>query len=210
MKNWIPIAALLLLVLSACRPKPAPAPPAPPIPQNAVVLLPEDDGTTGKIQFTNAGGSVELNQPNTLTLVAAQDVAPGQPLAIDAAEIARRFGAALDSLPAPQAEFVLYFELGADRLTAESEALIPQLLKAVADRQSTDVSIAGHTDTTGTAASNYDLALRRAERVAAILLERGLQREFLSVESHGEGNPLIRTPDNVEEPRNRRVEVIVR
>jgi outer membrane protein OmpA-like peptidoglycan-associated protein len=210
MKNWIPIAVLLLLMLSACRPKPAPAPPSPPVPQNAVALLPDDGGTTGKIQFTNTGGSVELNQPNTLTLVAAQDVAPGQPVAVDAAEIARRFGAALDGLPPAQAEFVLYFELGADRLTAASEALIPQLLQAVQDRQSTDISIAGHTDTTGTAASNYDLALRRAERVAAILLDRGLRREFLSVESHGEGNPLIRTPDNVEEPRNRRVEVIVR
>jgi outer membrane protein OmpA-like peptidoglycan-associated protein len=210
MKRWILVFSILLLALSACRKKPAPAPPVTPLPQNAVVLLPEEDGSTGKIYFTNAGGRVVLDQPNTVTLVAARDLAPGQPVAISAAEIAARFGAALDGLPAAQAEFVLYFDLGADRLTAESEALIPQLLQAVQDRRSTDISITGHTDTTGAPASNYELALRRAERVAALLVARGLPREFLTVESHGEGNLLVQTGDNVEEPRNRRVEVIVR
>jgi len=32
----------------------------------------------------------------------------------------------------------------------------------------------------------------------------------ITVTSHGEGNPLIKTADNVSEPRNRRVEVVIR
>ncbi|MDZ7639677.1 MAG: OmpA family protein [Bryobacterales bacterium] len=92
----------------------------------------------------------------------------------------------------------------------QSEALVASLLQAVEDRQSTDVSITGHTDTTGTAPANVELGLRRAERVAEMLKQRGLAAEFLTVVSHGEGNLLVNTPDGVEEARNRRVEVTVR
>ncbi len=38
----------------------------------------------------------------------------------------------------------------------------------------------------------------------------GVDPKGIRTTSHGEGNPLIPTKDNVAEPRNRRVEVIVR
>ncbi|MCW5962726.1 MAG: OmpA family protein [Bryobacterales bacterium] len=204
------IVILLSLVLGGCGAKQAPAPTIAPPPANAIALLPEDDGSVGRIAVSNQAGAVTLEAPNTITLVAAIDVAPAAPAQVDPAEITRRFGTALDAMPAAQAEFVLYFDLGDDRLTAQSQALVSSIMEAVAQRQSTDVSISGHTDTTGTMSSNYQLALRRAERVAEILVAQGLAATSLSVESHGEGNPLVRTADGVEEPRNRRVEVTVR
>lgn len=210
MKRLFIVAALFLLLLSGCRAKRAQPAPTPPPPENVVGLLPEDDGSVGRIVVTNTGGTVTLTEANSVTLISAIDVSPAQPVPVNSAEIARRFGAALDGLPEAQLEFTLYFQLGGDQLTAESEALLPGLLQAVQDRQSTDVSITGHTDTTGSPQLNYELALRRAESVASLLRQRGLDASFISVQSHGQSDLLVPTADNVAEPRNRRVEVTVR
>ncbi|MCF0020001.1 OmpA family protein, partial [Pseudomonas stutzeri] len=49
-----------------------------------------------------------------------------------------------------------------------------------------------------------------AQRMAELLRARGLEAMELRVESHGERNLLVATPDATAEPRNRRVEVLVR
>ena len=53
--------------------------------------------------------------------------------------------------------------------------------------------------------------MERARQIAA-LVGRGskLEASSISVESHGEKNLLVATPDNTAEPRNRRVEVTIR
>ena len=43
-----------------------------------------------------------------------------------------------------------------------------------------------------------------------LLRQQGLNLAALVVESHGERNLLVPTPDNVDEPRNRRVEITLR
>jgi outer membrane protein OmpA-like peptidoglycan-associated protein len=43
-----------------------------------------------------------------------------------------------------------------------------------------------------------------------VLLQEGIAPALLEVTSHGEANPLVPTADEVPEPRNRRVEVMVR
>ena len=57
---------------------------------------------------------------------------------------------------------------------------------------------------------NEDLGLLRARAIARQLQENGLQALELVVTSHGEGNLLVKTPDNTPEPANRRVEITVR
>lgn len=204
------VIAFLLALLAGCRKKPVVQTPSAPTVENAVALLRDDDGHVGRVLFENAGGKAELTAENTMILISAADVAPAAPVTVSDDEIARRFGSALEGLPAAQLEFVLYFELGTDRLTPDSEAIVASLLQAVDDRHSTDVSIIGHTDTTDSPQANFRLGMRRAEKVAEILRGRGLTPEHMTVESHGEGNLLVPTADGVDEPRNRRVEVIVR
>jgi outer membrane protein OmpA-like peptidoglycan-associated protein len=54
------------------------------------------------------------------------------------------------------------------------------------------------------------LALERATTMAEQLKQLGLQDAVLTVESHGERNLLVKTPDDTTEPRNRRVEITLR
>jgi outer membrane protein OmpA-like peptidoglycan-associated protein len=46
--------------------------------------------------------------------------------------------------------------------------------------------------------------------IQVLLIRAGIDPNVLHTAFHGEGNPFIQTPDNVAEPRNRRVEVIIR
>lgn len=138
------------------------------------------------------------------------DLAPSPPFTMDPAEVRRLFGAELDVLPAPEVQFTLYFDEGKDVLTAESERQLAAVIDAVEKLHSTAVTVTGHTDTMGDPASNYQLGMKRAQRVAGILIARGLSADDVFVSSHGEADLLVKTPRGVAEQRNRRVEVIVR
>jgi len=111
--------------------------------------------------------------------------------------------------PAPR-HFTLEFRFESDALTDASTALIPEILQAVKVLSVPEVVIVGHTDTMGDAKSNLALGLKRAATVRAILVEAGLPASTVDVASHGEANLLVRTRNNVPEPRNRRVEITVR
>jgi len=95
-------------------------------------------------------------------------------------------------------------------MVPESEVRLPAILNTIRERHSTAISLIGHTDTTADSQFNYRLGLRRAQGVAAILRERGLDTSNLFVESHGDADLVVKTGRGVSERRNRRVEVIVR
>ena len=62
----------------------------------------------------------------------------------------------------------------------------------------------------GADTDNDRLSLERAEAVRAMLIQRGIKASFIRAVGRGEREPLVPTPDEQPEPRNRRVEVIVR
>jgi outer membrane protein OmpA-like peptidoglycan-associated protein len=68
--------------------------------------------------------------------------------------------------------------------------------------------IAGHTDTVGTAASNLKLSQARARAIAAWFHKRGV-RLPIAFEGFGETALAVSTADNVDEPRNRRVDYVL-
>ena len=196
---------LLLAAVGCARPRPA----VPDV-REMVVLAPEpESGDVGALAVSTPGGDVALNQPHqATTLVGGR--APSPPVVLAAAEVQRLFGDALAILPPPARRFLLYFDIGDDTLTADSRALVPEILATVRGRPVPEVSIVGHTDTTGTATTNVDLGLRRAALIRDLLVAAGLDVRLVDLASHGESNPVVPTPDNTAEARNRRVEVSVR
>ncbi len=68
--------------------------------------------------------------------------------------------------------------------------------------------IAGHTDTQGTAAHNLELSRRRARAIASWFSHNGLGLPIF-FEGFGKSAPLVKTADQVDEPRNRRVDYIL-
>jgi outer membrane protein OmpA-like peptidoglycan-associated protein len=68
--------------------------------------------------------------------------------------------------------------------------------------------IAGHTDTVGNATYNLKLSQARARAIAAWFRKRGV-RMPIAYEGFGETAPAVKTADNVDEPKNRRVDYIL-
>ena len=180
---------------------------APAEPAAQIVLLPDpDDNTVGRATVSNGAGRVELDGAYQTTRVVANRP-PTPATTMDRTDVDRMFHDVLASLPPPPRHFTLYFQFGTDDLTPESRALVPDVLQVVRARPTPDVIVVGHTDTTGTSPSNYDLGLRRATVVRDLLVAAGLEASVVEVTSHGEGDPLVTTRDETYEPRNRRVEI---
>ncbi len=68
--------------------------------------------------------------------------------------------------------------------------------------------VAGHTDTVGNADYNLKLSQRRAQAIATWFRKHGL-RLPIAFEGFGEHAPLVATPDETDEARNRRVDYIL-
>lgn len=171
-----------------------------------VVLLENPDGSTGAVVVKGSKGEQLIEQARH---GAALDGA-SKPAAVSEADIQRDFGGAMAARPLLPERFLLYFASGGAQLTADSLALLPTIVDRASRRPAVDVSIIGHTDTVGRAEQNEELALKRAQAIAELIKAQGLKVHALTVESHGERNPLIRTADETAEPRNRRVEISLR
>jgi OmpA-OmpF porin, OOP family len=173
-----------------------------------IVLLPEEDGTLGSVAIGEGERSVIMNAP----LAAAKIDARGRVKqeAINQAAVDQIFQAALAAQPPKPISFLLYFEEGQTQVTPGSQASLEALFAEVNRRQAVEVQITGHTDRVGSVADNDRLSHARAQAVWDILGQLGLRSEFIRAVGRGEREPLVPTPDEQPEPRNRRVEVIVR
>ncbi len=174
-----------------------------------VVLLPDEDGTTGRARVSNEYGAVDLAAERHSTLVTPAG-RPAPVTTMDAAEVKRVFGAALGAMPPAPRLFTLRFRFESDELTDESKAMVPIILQAVKGFPIPEVAVVGHTDTLGDAKANVALGLKRASSVERLLVEAGVDKSIIEVTSHGEAAPEVKTANNTAEPRNRRVEIVVR
>jgi outer membrane protein OmpA-like peptidoglycan-associated protein len=171
-----------------------------------LVLLEDHDGSTGKVTFNGAGGETLVEQAG---YGAALDNSKTV-FKVEQQQINKDFGKALASEPVLPEIFLLYFETGGTKLTAESAALIPKIIEAAGKHPAADISVIGHTDTVGDAEKNEKLANERALQVSKLFDPSKLDVKEVAVTSHGEKNLLIKTADDISEPRNRRVEVTIR
>jgi len=199
-----------LFLLAGCATPPPNQPPPAAKPPSLFVLLPDPKGTVGQITITNQSGTEVLSQSRQASTVAGTAAAPGTPFVLDDAQVQKTFGPTLNALPLEPVRFTLYFKGDSDDLTQESLAQLPQFFQTVRERSPAQISIVGHTDTLGERDYNYQLGLRRANKVADLLSARGVDRNALDIDSHGKDDLLVQTRDQVQEPRNRRVEIIVR
>jgi outer membrane protein OmpA-like peptidoglycan-associated protein len=213
LKAALALLAVLALAAGCVKPPPPeillPAPVVlapPPAPKSYVVLMEDADGTVGKVAVTAGQNEVLLDQART----GADLDGKGKPYPVSDEKIRKDFGQAMAAQPPLPVSFMLYFKTGGTALTDESQALIPAILETAGKHPAADVSVIGHTDTVGNAEANERLGLQRAEAVAELIKKAGLQVQDLTIASHGEKNPLIPTPDNTAEPKNRRVEITVR
>src|SRR2546422_678379 len=175
--------------------------------EETVVVLPSLDGHTGTVIVQRGGERHVLNRP-----FAASRLARGQSemVQLSDAEVRQSFAVTLEALPARPTTFLLYFVRGTDELTDESKQELKKILAELKQRPLPDIMVVGHTDTVGKLEANDLLSAQRAERMKGFLTEIGIPARQIQTAGRGERELLVPTADNVDEPRNRRVEINVR
>jgi outer membrane protein OmpA-like peptidoglycan-associated protein len=112
--------------------------------------------------------------------------------------------------PAPNRTFLVFFDWNRADLTDRARQIIGEAAQQARAQRSTRIEVAGHADTSGNPQFNQLLSRRRADTVAAELVRLGVGRDEIAVTAFGETQPLVATADNVREPQNRRVEIVIR
>jgi outer membrane protein OmpA-like peptidoglycan-associated protein len=188
---------LITVLLSGCGPK------------TTLVLLPDEDGSLGKVVMQTEGGQVQIEEAYGFTEVRSGS-APSTAAVMSPAVFKKRWGKLAQLEPRSPQLFTLNFLSGGTELTEEAVDTLPLVITAMLQPHPVEVNIIGHTDTVGNEEYNYRLSLERAQVVYDLLKERAPWVTRITVESFGQNDPLIPTADNVAEPRNRRVEILVR
>lgn len=116
------------------------------------------------------------------------------------------------AVPAADAvrSYLVFFDWDRPDLTDRARRIVAEAAANATRAQSTRIEVAGYTDTSGSAAYNQRLSMRRAQTVAAELIKDGVPRDSISIQAFGETHLLVPTAQGVREPQNRRVEIVIR
>jgi len=177
---------------------------------STTIVLGDNAKDHNAIVVSTDAGKVVVDKPGEYVRLTSKDKAPSEIKVMSKKQINKKFKSAIQSTPLKPIKILLYFKSGTSELTELSREKLPQILKDIQDRMPCDVNIIGHTDTQGSLSYNANLSLERANFVKNWIQEKNVKLDNLKVETYGETDLLIPTPDNVSEPRNRRVELLIR
>ncbi|MEQ1487934.1 MAG: OmpA family protein [Methylotenera sp.] len=193
------ITLLLLSLLTACATT-----------RDKVILLPQANGQASAVEvMSNEGNKVVLDQPYQ----AVKGKSNGKWTAnnnVNADFVKSNYSDLINLQPQNEARYTLYFKPNTSELTQESSAQLPEIINDASARSGGEISIFGYTDTVGAADGNQALSQQRALIIKNILIKSGFNADLITATGRGELNLAVPTDDEVDEAKNRRVEITVR
>jgi hypothetical protein len=108
---------------------------------------------------------------------------------------------------AQQGGYVVLFPFDQSTLDATAQATISAAAEEFKRTGSAQISVQGHTDTSGNTEYNQALSERREQTVTNELVRLGVPAGAISGVAVGESQPAVPTGDNVREAQNRRVDI---
>ncbi len=106
------------------------------------------------------------------------------------------------------AEFISYditFDVGKATLKPESDKEIARIVALMIDDPSLCYEVQGHTDNTGSAASNLKLSQKRAQAVVDRMVKLGVPKDRLTAVGKGQEEPIADNDTEEGRAQNRRV-----
>ena len=175
-----------------------------------VVLLPDSDGNVGQVEMITDGGKTVLNKAYESAEAKKQKLPPTQNVLLTNEKIRDKYGDILAKEPLIPDHFRFYFKPGKAELQAEAQEVLIKSKARIEERKSCDLSVIGRYYRVENDDFNYLLFIVRATNVAKALVDMGISPEMYGYSILWRSYPVIPTLDEVDEPRNRRVEIEVR
>jgi outer membrane protein OmpA-like peptidoglycan-associated protein len=153
-----------------------------------------------------------LDQPANPMVIAFQfDDNKSQMVKIDFPENVPAAGSSMEQALAqkkPVQVYGIYFDFNRDTIKPDSEAVLKQISDILHKNPDWKLSVAGHTDNIGDAATNQQLSQRRAAAVKDALVSRyGIAPDRLTTTGFGASKPIEPNVTLEGRARNRRVEL---
>ncbi len=98
------------------------------------------------------------------------------------------------------------FETGSATLTPQGRAILDQLAAVIAKMPNNSFEIIGHTDNSGSRASNIALSQARADAVKGYLVTKGIAPQSMTTMGAGPDQPIASNDTDEGRARNRRIE----
>lgn len=101
------------------------------------------------------------------------------------------------------------FAVGRADIQPNFRSILDTFATGLSSNTGANVTIVGHTDSTGTDAVNNPLSLNRATSVRDYLTTRGVMASRFTVEGRGSREPIVANDTAANKTKNRRVEIFV-
>jgi len=141
---------------------------------------------------------IKQEQSTAAAVIAEQDQAQQQLLAMQANEAEREILLAFGKI-----EFVT----GTSDLVPGAAAGIDMLAGYMSKFKAKEVTIAGHTDSSGSDTLNQDLSQQRADFIRNILVTKGVAENRITALGYGQSQPISENTTRAGRQKNRRIEI---
>jgi outer membrane protein OmpA-like peptidoglycan-associated protein len=101
--------------------------------------------------------------------------------------------------------YAIYFDFDKSNIRASEEGTLQRVADEIRQYNPEQITVTGHTDSSGSAEYNQILSGKRADSVVYALEKRGIRSEVLDEEARGESALAVQTGDGVKLQDNRRV-----
>jgi outer membrane protein OmpA-like peptidoglycan-associated protein len=101
------------------------------------------------------------------------------------------------------------FDSGKADIKSNFRPILDKFATSLQENPTTQVTIIGHTDSSGTDAINNPLSVNRAASTRDYLTARGVQASRISIDGRGSREPIAANDTSANRAKNRRVEIFV-
>ena len=200
-----------LLATAGCNLMPFAAPPPPPAPPAVIVpVVPAYvhgdliGGRAARVKKARAAGIKPLTNIGAWDYVQRQEIELRRQTAGTGVEVIRSGELLLLRLPASGT-----FDVGKAEIRPQALSTVTEIGLTLKRFNQSLVDVLGHTDSTGTAASNLALSRKRAESVAKQLRAKGVSASRIATRGYGATYPIGDNGTETGRALNRRVEIKV-
>lgn len=174
-----------------------------------VILMPDEDGKVGAITFKSDGNSRVVDRVYRPVKAGYWLPMMESESPLTESELNSAYEQLLKAQPAHYVSYLLYFDTDSTKPIERSRANISQIMDRIRSKLPTEVTVIGHTDTTGSESHNARLSFYRAQTVEKMLRAEMRPSDEIPIRTFGSRGLLVPTLPNVDEPKNRSVEILI-